>query len=69
MTGAKEDTMDNQQMRSLKEQLGIFNYEINYKTGVHLGVIEDFFSGRSDSLDPKDRLKIETLLLKESKRK
>lgn len=68
MTGAKEDTMDNQQLRSLKKQLGIINYKINYKTGVHLGVIEDFFSGKSDELSPEDRRRIETLLKQEAKK-
>ena len=61
--------MDNQQMRSLKEQLGLINYKINYKTGVHLGVIEDFFSGKTDELAPKDRQKLEALLLQEAKKK
>ncbi len=54
--------MDNQEMRALKEKLGLINYKINYKTGVHLGVIEDFFSGKTDELDPKDRAKIVALL-------
>ena len=57
--------MSNQEMRELKERLGIINYKINYKTGVHLGVIEDFFSGKTDELDPKDRAKIEKMLLSE----
>ncbi len=61
--------MDNQQLRALKEQLGVINYKINYKTGVHLGVIEDFFSGRTDALSPADRGKIEALLLAEAKKK
>ena len=54
--------MDNQEMRRLKEELGLINYRINYKTGVHLGVIEDFFSGKTDELDPRDRQRIEALL-------
>ena len=60
--------MDNREMRQLKEQLGLINYKINYKTGVHLGVIEDFFSGKSDELDPKDRQRIEALLVAEAKK-
>ena len=60
--------MDNQEMRALKEKLGLINYKINYKTGVHLGVIEDFFSGKTDELDPKDRAKIEALLEQEAKK-
>jgi len=69
MTCAKEDTMDNQQMRRLKEQLGVTDYKINYKTGVHLGVIEDFFSGKNCELAPRDRQRIEALLAQEVKRK
>lgn len=60
--------MDNQEMRSMKEKLGLINYKINYKTGVHLSVIEDFFSGKTDTLADKDRRKIETLLLSEAKK-
>ncbi|MBR4578411.1 MAG: hypothetical protein IKO22_02220 [Oscillospiraceae bacterium] len=61
--------MDNQEMRELKERLGIINFKINYKTGVHYGVIEDFFSGKTDELDPKDRAKIVALLEQEAKAK
>lgn len=61
--------MDNQEMRALKEKLGLIDYKINYKTGVHLGVIEDFFSGKTEELSPKDREKIEALLTKESRKK
>ena len=64
----KEDNMDNQEMRALKEKLGLINYKINYKTGVHLGVIEDFFSGKTDELSEKDRAKIEALLAAEAKK-
>ena len=60
--------MNNQEMRQLKEQLGIINYKINYKTGVHRGVIEDFFAGKTEELDPKDRAKIEAMLEKELKK-
>jgi hypothetical protein len=60
--------MDNQEMRALKERLGIINYKINYKTGVHLPVIEDFFSGKTEALAPKDRERIEALLREEAKK-
>ena len=60
--------MTNQEMRALKEQLGIIDFKINYKTGVHYGVIEDFFSGKTDELDPDDRRKIEALLEAEAKK-
>ena len=61
--------MDNVEMRALKERLGIINYKINYKTGVHLGVIEDFFSGKTEELAPKDRQRIEAMLQEEAKKK
>ena len=60
--------MDNQEMRALKERLGLINFRINYKTGVHLGVIEDFFSGKTDDLDPKERAKIEAFLTAAAKK-
>ena len=60
--------MTNQEMRDLKERLGLIDFKINYKTGVHYGVIEDFFSGKTEELDPKDRQKIEALLLAAKKR-
>lgn len=61
--------MDNQELRALKEKLGVINYKINYKTGVHLGVIEDFFAGKTDELSPKDRERIEAMLKAEAKKR
>lgn len=61
--------MDNQEMRRLKEQLGLIDYRVCYKTGVHLGVIEDFFSGKTEELAPKDRERIEALLKAEAKKR
>ena len=61
--------MDNQELRKLKDQLGLIDYRINYKTGVHLGVIEDFFAGWTVELAPKDRERIEALLLAEAKKR
>ena len=60
--------MENQELRKLKEKLGLINYKINFKTGVHLDVLEDFFSGKREDLDPKDREKIETLLKEMAKK-
>ncbi len=60
--------MTNQEMRETKERLGIIDFKINYKTGVHYGVIEDFFSGKTDELDPKDRKRIEAMLEAEAKK-
>ncbi|MBE7009015.1 MAG: hypothetical protein E7422_07760 [Ruminococcaceae bacterium] len=61
--------MDNQEMRAMKERLGLIDYKINYKTGVHLNVIEDFFSGKTDTLAAKDRERIEALLRAEAKKR
>ncbi|MBO4916018.1 MAG: hypothetical protein J5449_12530 [Oscillospiraceae bacterium] len=61
--------MDNQELRKMKEQLGLIDFKIGYKTGVHYGVIESFFSGKSDELSPKDREKIEALFAAEAKKK
>ena len=60
--------MTNQEMRRIKEQLGIIDFKINYKTGVHYGIIEDFFKGKTEELDPKDRVKIEKMLEAELKK-
>ena len=60
--------MTNQELRSLKERLGVEDFKINYKTGVHYPVIENFFKGKSDTLDPKDREKIEKMLEAEAKK-
>ena len=59
--------MDNQELRKLKEELGINDFKIGYKTGVHYGVVQDFFSGKSDELSDRDRAMIEALLKKEAK--
>ena len=61
--------MENQELRRLKEELGLINYKINYKTGVHLGVIEDFFSGKTEELAPKDRERIEAMIQAEAKKR
>ena len=50
--------MTNQEMRSIQQRLNINYFKINYKTGVHYGVIEDFFNGKTEDLDAKDREKI-----------
>ena len=65
----KEDQMNNQELRELKEKLGFIDFRVCYKTGVHLGVIEDFFSGKTEEMDPKDRQKIESMLLAEAKKR
>ena len=61
--------MENAELRRRKEALGLPNFKINYKTGVHYGVIEDFFAGKSDELAPRDRKLIEDLVKKEEKKR
>ena len=61
--------MDNQELRRRKEELGLIDYRVCYKTGVHLGVIEAFFSGKTETLDPADRRRIEALLEAESRKR
>jgi hypothetical protein len=60
--------MTNQEMRRIKEELGIIDFKINYKTGVHYGIIEDFFKGKTEDLDPKDRERIVAMLEAERKK-
>lgn len=61
--------MDNQELMRKKEELGLSNFKINYKTGVHLPVIEDFFSGKCELLEVKDREKLEAFIEKEWKKR
>ncbi len=60
--------MTNKEMRRIREELGIIDFKINYKTGVHYGIIEDFFKGKTEELPPKDREKIEKMLEEERKK-
>ncbi len=50
--------MTNQEMRSIQQQLDINYFKINYKSGVHYGIIEDFFNGKTEDLSEKDRQRI-----------
>lgn len=61
--------MDNQELCRRKEELGLSDFQINYKTGVHYGVIKDFFSGKCELLEIGDRRKIEALIEKEWKKR
>ena len=61
--------MTNQEMREAQKNLELEYFKINYKTGVHYGVIEDFFNGKTEELAPKDRERIEELIRAEAKKK
>lgn len=63
--------MTNQEMRSIQQQLDINYFKINYKSGVHYGIIEDFFNGKTEDLSEKDRQRIIAVLeadMKKNKR-
>lgn len=60
--------MTNQEMRKIQSDLNIDYFKINFKTGVHYWKIENFFNGKSEELDEKDREKIEKMLEAEVKR-
>ena len=53
--------MTNEEMRRMKERLEIGEFKINYKSGVHYGIIEDFFKGKTDELAPKDLERLDVL--------
>lgn len=61
--------MEISEIRALRQQLGLSDQKINHKTGVHLGVIERFFSGQSDELTPRERLLLEQLMTSEQKKR
>lgn len=61
--------MTNQEMRQIRDRYNVSLFKINYKSGVHYGVIEDFFGGKTDELTEKDRERIVKVLEAEKKRK
>ena len=61
--------MTNEEMRRMKERLEIGEFKINYNSGVHYGIIADFFKGKTDELAPKDRERIIAVLEAEAKKK
>ena len=61
--------MTNQEMRSIQQQLEIDYFKINYKSGVHYGIIEDFFNGKTEELSAVDRERIIKVLEADLKKK
>ena len=61
--------MTNQEMRRIRDDYNVSLFKINYKSGVHYGIIEDFFNGKTDELADKDRERIVKVLEAEKKRK
>ena len=60
--------MTNQEMRQIRDRYDVSLFKINYKSGVHYGVIEDFFNGKTEDLSEKDRERIEKVLAAEKKK-
>ena len=60
--------MTNQEMRQIVDRYNVSLFKINYKSGVHYGVIEDFFNGKTEDLSEKDRERIEKVLAAEKKK-
>ena len=54
--------MTNQEMRRIRDDHNVSLFKINYKSGVHYGIIEDFFNGKTDELAEKDRALIVKVL-------
>ena len=61
--------MTNQEMRRIRDDYNVSLFKINYKSGVHYGIIEDFFGGKTEELSEKDRALIEKVLAAEQKKK
>ncbi len=60
--------MTNQEIRNIVAENDINLFKINYKTGVHYGVLEDFFKGKTDELPEVDRNRVVKMLEKEIKK-
>ena len=60
--------MTNQEMRNIKETLGVEMFKMNYKAGVRLPDLEAFFAGDDGALDAKARERLEKMLEGELKK-
>ncbi len=63
--------MTNQEMRNIKESLGVEMFKLNYKAGIRLPNLEAFFAGDDnafDNLDAKARDRLEKVLSDEVKK-
>ncbi len=63
--------MTNQELRNIKESLGVEMFKLNYKTGIRLPNLEAFFAGDDtalDNLDAKARDRLEKVLASEVKK-
>ena len=60
--------MTNQEMRNIKESLGVEMFKMNYRAGVRLPDLEAFFAGDDSALDAKARERLEKMLEAELKK-
>ena len=60
--------MTKQEMRNIKESLGVEMFKMNYKAGVRLPDLEAVFAGDDNALDPKAFERLEKMLASEVKK-
>ncbi len=63
--------MTNQEMRNIKESLGVEMFKLNYKAGIRLPNLEAFFAGDDNALnglDARARDRLEKVLADEVKK-
>ena len=60
--------MTKQEMRNIKESLGVEMFKMNYKAGVRLPDLEAFFAGDDTALDAKALERLEKMLADEVKK-
>jgi hypothetical protein len=64
--------MTRQEMRNIRESLGVEMFKMNYKAGIRLPNLEAFFAGDDNALDAKALERLEKMLageLKKSKKR
>ena len=60
--------MTKQEMRNIKESLGVEMFKMNYKAGSRLPNLEAFFAGDDNALDAKALERLEKMLAAEVKK-
>ena len=60
--------MTRQEMRNIRESLGVEMFKMNYKAGIRLPDLEAFFAGDDNALDPKAFERLEKMLASEVKK-
>ena len=60
--------MTRQEMRNIRESLGVEMFKMNYKAGVRLPQLEAFFAGDDNALDEKALERLEKMLASEVKK-